>query len=540
MMYDFFRPSVVIVAVALWLFAETSWAAIQAEDILVQTKSGPVIGESYGGLNSFKGIPYAASTAKDGRFAPPKEPVPWTEPLQAKSFGPVAWQVPVDEPFFVLPEGSPMSENCLNLNIWTPAGVKADAGLPVYVFIHGGGFGLGAGSQPMYDGGELAKMGLLVVTLNYRLGAEGFLPTRETFNRYGTTGNWGLLDQIKALEWVRDNIRAFGGDPTKVTIGGESAGSISVSALIVSPLAKGLFRGAIMESGTVMAVYNAPNNLSSGDLDKAIAQGGLIMSSLSLDDAAKGRDALMGIDPLILARLTPFNANWTKFVSFGLFPVRDGRVIPKDPQAALAKGDFNQVKILIGFNHDEGSIFVPEVDESVLSDMLMLTIGPEAAEAFSERYPPDASYSSLDRARQAMALAVFTAGTKRVVDLHSSLADVYLYEFQYVSPYAKANGLGACHTAELEFVFGHPSGSPSQAERKLGEDIRSRWVNFIKTGDPNQGEPLPTPVQWPLYDPVEPQALRLDLAVTAGSLDFDALDFMADQLYGPRPVSGDR
>ncbi|MDR2456409.1 MAG: carboxylesterase family protein, partial [Deltaproteobacteria bacterium] len=211
------RPlALVILAGAGMLAAMSPTRALYASDnppLIAETKFGPVVGAAQGNLAVFKGIPYAASTEGEGRFAPPKDPVPWTEPRSALDFGPACWQQTSDQNPFALHSSSALSDDCLSLNIWAPKEAKPGSDLPVYVFIHGGGFGLGAGSQTLYDGAALASEGLIVVTLNYRLGAYGFLAPGSETNSLGAVGNWGILDQIKALEWVQANIKAFGGDP---------------------------------------------------------------------------------------------------------------------------------------------------------------------------------------------------------------------------------------------------------------------------------------------------------------------------------------
>ncbi|MDR2340140.1 MAG: carboxylesterase family protein [Deltaproteobacteria bacterium] len=521
--------------------AATSPALAQAPSgPRVGTKSGPVIGVPGDGVTLFKGIPFAAPPVGVLRFAPPKDPEPWTEPREADAFGPIPPQ-PLGKSYFrdtsVLP---PPSEDCLNLNIWVPEGAKASDGLPVYMFIPGGGFAIGAGSQPLYDGTTLAKAGIVVVTMNYRLGALGFLASRETLKLHGTTGNWGILDQIKALEWVRDNIAAFGGDPAKVTVGGESAGSMSVSALILSPLAKGLFRGAIMESGTFYSMVNWPSNFSHGKLGPAMDQGSLIMEVLGLKDDPQGLEALRSVPPEVLERLCPFGAT-CRSSPFSLAPVFDGKVLPRDPQGALASGDINRVKILMGYNRDEAnSLLFAGCTESDLEDMTLFVSGPRASEAFWGRFPAGKDDQGLASGRRFMTFTLFSAGAKRVADLHSRFGEVYLYNFEYSNKESEKEGLaGAFHTSELPLVFGNMGfmGYTSTPEElRLGEDIRSRWVNFIKTGDPNQGDPSPTRAEWPAYDPKDPKAMAFGTKVGALPLPGkDDLDFMADTLYGPLP-----
>ncbi|MDR2405025.1 MAG: carboxylesterase family protein [Deltaproteobacteria bacterium] len=518
-------------------FSQGAFAAEEGEMVNVETPKGAYVGKVVNGVQVFKGIPFALSTEGEGRFAPPRDLPPHKEPFQALEYGPSVWQpTPLDNSFGLKP-GSPLSEDSLRLNIWVPTENPDGALLPVYVFIHGGGFGLGSGSHWYYEGTTLAKEGVVVVTINYRLGALGFLATKETLNRYGTTGNWGIMDQIKALEWVRDNIKAFGGDPEKVTIGGESAGAMSVSILTLSPLAKGLFRGAILESGTVFTVYGYP--LTYGSLERAVTLGDMFLNSLRLKDDSLSLDKIREMSPSILANMCPFTADWTVISPFSFFPVPDGKVIPKVPQDNLASGDFNQVKLLMGFNGDESSIFLTNMDEpESAKSMVTEYLGPDVVQAFFDKYQPKSDEEVYDLVRRLMTMGIFTAGSKRVADLHSKFQDVYLFRFEYVSDKSKSEKLGAFHTSELPYVFGYldKEGLTKDSEKKLSEDIRTRWVNFIKTGDPNQGKSPPTEAPWPRYTRENPQALHIDTDLKAAPLaEADDMELISDLLFGKVP-----
>ncbi|MDR1965889.1 MAG: carboxylesterase family protein, partial [Synergistaceae bacterium] len=278
-MTKFFCCSKFLIAAQLALSAMSSERAYAAS-VTLATPNGEIRGSRSEDVSVYNGIPYAAPPVGELRFAPPQDAPAWEGVRDCTEFAPQAVQY---MPF----EGQPMSEDCLALNVWTPARPGDGAKLPVYVFIHGGGFAEGAGSLPMYDGTGFAKKGIVAVTINYRLNALGFFASRETLKRYGTTGNWGILDQIKALEWVRENISSFGGDPGKVTIGGESAGSFSVSILIASPLAKGLFRGAILESGTILSLPFL-STYARSDPDKSIAVSGMLADIVGAGDDENG------------------------------------------------------------------------------------------------------------------------------------------------------------------------------------------------------------------------------------------------------------
>ncbi|MDR2461474.1 MAG: carboxylesterase family protein [Deltaproteobacteria bacterium] len=512
---------------------------VEADTKTVVTKYGPIIGFNQEDISIFRGIPYAAPPVGELRFAPPQDPGAFTEPFEAKDYGKICYQVPDGNALLGSIKGTPQSEDCLTLNIWAPKGAKPGDKLPVFFYIHGGGFGIGTGSGVLINGSNLAKRDIIVVTINYRLGGLGFLATDQTLKLYGTTGNWGILDQIKALEWVRDNIEAFGGDPAKVTIGGESAGSMSVSSLLVSPLIKdkGLFRGAIMQSGTFGAYYNWPNNLSFGDLTLALNQGALIMAILRAKDDAEGLMILRAADPEFISNVTQFNFDFSKFVPFSLTPVFDGHTLPEDPFSVVLKGDYNKVNVLIGYNGNEGSLFIPNGSDLESSkNLLALTAGQNVTNKYWDRFPPDGQNTELDRCRDLTGFVMILAGAKRFADLHSRHSQVYFYNYSYATLLFKAGNYGAFHSSELPLIFGHPElmGYQTEYEYRLGEDMQTRWVNFIKNGDPNVGDEAPTKVHWPVYDPENMQIMDFgDEVISIGLPRAEDLDFMAELLYGP-------
>ncbi|MDR2055375.1 MAG: carboxylesterase family protein [Desulfovibrio sp.] len=507
-------------------FAE-SGAAREAPRVTVAC--GMLKGIHEGSIFVYKGIPYAKPPVGELRFAPPEDAEPWSGELDCDKFGFQCFQHPA------VAGSEPFSEDCLKLNVWTPAKPGEAAGLPVYVFIHGGGFSSGSGSSPMYDGTSFAKKGVVAVTVNYRLGALGFFASRETLKRYGTTGNWGLLDQIKALEWVRDNIAAFGGDRGKVTIGGESAGSFSVSALATSPLANGLFRGVIMESGSVLSLPELSYH-ARGDLEKSIRASRVLADIFEADDSADGLAKMRRADPEVLAYLGFFAADQTA-TPFFLTPAFDGKVLPKSRPDAASAGKLAGVNFLLGFNNDEGSLFIPgNADDGGCKALVARVFGGQKALQVFDRLKVDARNTRLQRTRQAAAYGIFSAGMKRFADIAADAgSNVYMYKFKYVSPGNKKSGLGAAHASELPFVFNNLATmglSGPEAEELAGETHR-RWVNFIKTGDPNLGEATPSGVTWPKYDSRETNVLYLDKKIVSGALeDKENIDFMADLAFG--------
>ncbi|MDR1915100.1 MAG: carboxylesterase family protein [Synergistaceae bacterium] len=532
-MLKFFYCSKFLI-VALLALSVVSQGRAYAASVTLKTPSGEIRGALNEGVSVYKGIPYAMPPVGELKFAPPQDMAPWEGERDCTEFAPQAIQ-------YMPLAGQPMSENCLALNVWTPVLPGDDAKLPVYVFIHGGGFAEGTSSMPMYDGTGFAKKGIVTVTINYRLNTLGFFASQETLKRYGTTGNWGILDQIKALEWVKKNISAFGGDPDSVTIGGESAGSFSVSILMTSPLAKGLFRGAILESGTILSLPFL-SAYARSDLEKSITVSGMLAGIFGAGDDETGLERMRRANSVAMANLSAFTLDQTVPSAFLLIPVFDGRVIPKNPVSELSSGNFNCVNTLIGFNNDEGSLFVPTgTDEGQYMAIAAKILGYEKSLVALERFKVedrDAQKNATQRARQITAYGVFSAGAKRYADLVTKAGgDVYMYKFKTVTPDDLKNGLGARHAAELPFVFDTlgtfgTSGLRGTEYDKIAEEMHTRWANFIKNGDPNVGESAPSGVKWPKYDPANADVIYFDRKITSGALeDRENIDFMISLIY---------
>jgi para-nitrobenzyl esterase len=526
-----FLAAVIGVAM-LALLATFAGSGAAQETQKITVAGGTIKGFQEGNISVYKGIPYAKPPLGELRFAPPEDVEQWSGELDCTKFGFQCFQYPA------FAGSEPFSEDCLTLNVWTPAKPGEAAALPVYVFIHGGGFSSGSGSSPMYDGTSFAKKGIVAVTINYRLGALGFFASRETLKRYGTTGNWGLLDQIKALEWIRDNIAAFGGDRNKVTIGGESAGSFSVSALATSPLTEGLFRGVIMESGSALSLPELAY-YTRGDLEKSIEASRVLSNIFEADDSSDGLAKMRKADPEALAYLGYFAPDQTT-TQFFLAPAFDGNVLPKSRgEGASAISKLAGVNFLLGFNNDEGSLLVPEnADDGGYKALIVRVFGgPKALQVF-DRFKVDAQNTYMQRTRQIVAYGIFSAGMKRLADIAADAgSNVYMYKFKYVSPGNETYGLGAAHASEMPFVFNNLAAmglSGSEAE-VLAEETHKRWVNFIKTGDPNVGESTTSGVTWPKYDSKETKVLYLDKKITSEALeDKENIDFIADLVIGKR------
>lgn len=459
------------------------------------------------GVLAFRNIPYAAPPAGAHRFRPPEPPAPWSGVRDAASVGPTAPKAPYVAPFDVLlPDPDIPGEDYLNLNVWTPA---LAGSAPVMVWLHGGAFANGSGSVPGYDGTAFARDGAVLVTLNYRLGADGFLYLDDS----GAVPNLGLLDQVAALRWVRENIASFGGDPDRVTVFGQSAGAMSIGALLAMPDAAGLFRRAILQSG---AAHHT--------LMPASAQ--LIMRRLAgILDVAPARDAFAGVPAarLLAAQQqlrTEISGNpdpvlWGE-VAFNLMPfepVVDGTVLPVDPARAAADGRTLDIDLLVGTNSDEFRLFtVPTglfdlVTEPVARALASAYgLDPDAALAVYRAAHPDASPGELHNRLitdwfyriPALRLAEAYAGRR-----HGS---AFVYEFAWQPP-TFGGRLGACHAAELPFVFdtldekGLAGLLGPAPPRPLATAMHAAWIAFAATGDPG----------WPAYDAATRATMRYDL-----------------------------
>jgi len=486
-------------------------------DGIVEVRNGRLRGVSRNGVWSFSGIPYAASPEGERRWRPPAEPDSWTGVRECDTFAPSAPQAPAVAGMSIAGEVEEHSEDCLYLNVWTP-GVDS-ARRPVMVWVHGGGFTTGSGSGPLYRGGMLARDGdVVVVTINYRLGALGFLahpaladPGQNWLGdaSWSGSGNWGLADQIAALAWVRDHIAGFGGDPGNVTIFGESAGGMSVSALLGVPAAKGLFHRAIVESGPP---YTHGVDQAAARAEDLAARLGVRMT----------REALVGVSAGLLVQAVG-ELSQTLRVGDGLplplLPTIDGGLLASSPEAAVAAGAVADVPLLVGTNRDEAAFFavgVPQIanldDDGLVRWVERATLNPNQASAVIAAYrdvrggrgesvqPPDL-WSAI------ASDVIFRLPSVRLAEVHASAADpdvgTYQYLFTWETP-ALGGMLGSCHGLEMPFVFGtvrNPgvqlfSGGGEGAFR-LSEGMRSSWAAFARSGIPSNG----TTGEWPAWGP---------------------------------------
>ena len=481
----------------------------------VRTQAGLVQGTMQDGITVYKGIPFAAPPLGNLRWRAPQPPAPWTGVKQADKFAPACIQTPVVFPALGM-DTYPVNEDCLYLNVWTPAKSPKDK-LAVMVWIYGGGFSIGATSLATYDGMNFAKKGVVLVSVAYRVGPLGFLADPElTAEQGGHSGNYGLLDQIAGLQWVKRNIAAFGGNPNRVTIFGESAGGISVSMLAASPLAKGLFQGAISESGGSFGPARLSNEGGENvpPLAGAESKGAAFFSKLgasSLADARKlSADAILKGGPPGLGG--------------GFWPTFDGYALPGDQYKLYEAGKYNDTPVLIGTNSDEGALFVQSTTAAAHLASVHSGYG-EYADKILAAYPAGSETEALRSARDLARDTTFGWHTWAWARLQAKTGKgkVFVYYFSHRPPYPDTpqfKDWGAAHAAELSYVFGNfpSSQTPSSADKVVAEQVSSYWVNFAKTGDPN-GAGLPA---WPAFTEADPQAMNLD--VTSKAIPYPNLD----------------
>jgi para-nitrobenzyl esterase len=471
---------------------------------IVETAAGQVAGRRDGAVWCFLGIPYAAPPVGERRLRPPQPVTPWTGVRPATSPGPGAPQPPPASPVGSQAPDQ-QDEDCLNLNVWTPA---ADGGRrPVLVWIHGGAFVSGTGSTPLYRGAALAARGdVVVVTCNYRLGVLGFLghPDLADDEAGGAAANWGLLDQVAVLRWVQENIAAFGGDPDNVTVFGESAGAMSVCDLLTMPAAAGLVRRAIAQSGPPVAV---PMARAEELADRVVARLGLRrpadLRSVAVDAILDAQQAIAGASGVGL----PF------------LPVVDGTSLPEDPARSFSAGRAGGVPFLIGTNRDEATFFMVadpanrQPDEATVLrrlGRLFAAFGVEQDPAFVlDAYRAARARRGEDTSPRALWAAVqtdvvFRIGSTRAAAAHAACGNpTWCYLFTWPSP-AMDGALGACHAVEIPFVLGTLDapfmdrfvGSGPEVQSLAGR-MMDAWLAFARVGDPSH----PGIGRWPRYDP---------------------------------------
>ncbi|HEY0796729.1 MAG TPA: carboxylesterase/lipase family protein [Acidisarcina sp.] len=453
-------------------------------------------------IRAFLGIPFAAPPVGPLRWKPPMPAAKWNGIRQAKEFGSHCMQPKLYADMVFRDPG--ISEDCLTLNVWTPAPSKTSKAskLPVMVWIYGGGFATGGTSEGRQDGANLATHGVVVVTMNYRLGVFGYFAhaALAAESGKGFAGNYGLLDQTAALRWVQQNIKAFGGDPANVTLFGESAGSFSVSAQMASPLAKGLFERVIGESGG--ALFSAGLNFPPLDEvekeDAVFAQSILNASTLEQMRAVPAQELLDAS-----MKKTP------EGVGFRFSPDVDGYFLPESVASIYAAGKQNDVPMLAGWNRDEGG-YDPKVTAAIFQDAVgrqFAEKGPDVPGKILKVYAAPDDASAVRAAADLSGDRFIAYSTWKWIEAQATTGHqpVYRYRFDLVPP-ADPNhpgGLAAYHSSEIPYVFGDLdllSGFPWRPEdRQLSEQMQRYWTNFARTGDPNSPAGAETLPKWPPY-----------------------------------------
>jgi len=477
------------------LLAALSLSASPAD--LVKVDTGTLEGtlNADSSVRMFRNVPFAAPPVGNLRWQPPQPPLPWTGVRKADEYGSHCVQGKVFGD--IEGRGKEMSEDCLYATIWAPA-KPTGAPMPVYLWFYGGGFAAGAADEPRYDGESFARRGIIVVNTNYRLGVFGFLahPDLTKESPHKASGNYGLLDQVAALQWVRKNIAAFGGDPHRVTIGGESAGSLSVSALMASPLSRDLFQQAIGESGAFFGNVGGHGmpTLAEAELKGtafAEASGAKSLAELRAKSSEEILQAAMKIEN-----------------GFGFWPIVDGYFLPEDVAAIYAKHKQAKVPLLAGWNADEVRMSVLLAKEKPNAK----TFPEQLRKQFKDRsdaalklYPASTDQEAMISAGDLASDNFIVFGTWKWIEMEAKTGKpVYRYQFDRPVPISAGMAntglktLGSPHAAELEYVFNMlPSKKADWQpdDQKVADTMNEYWANFIKTGVPS-GAALPT---WPNF-----------------------------------------
>ncbi|MFJ7496125.1 carboxylesterase/lipase family protein [Streptomyces sp. NPDC097727] len=497
-----------LIAAPLMTLAFTAPAARATGDSspAVTTTGGQVRGTSRDGVQAFKGVPYAAPPTGERRFKPPQAVEPWSGVRDATRFGAACVQPHAK----IVPDGTKLSEDCLTANVWSPGATTASGGRdgakkPVMVFIHGGGFMEGTAAEPIYDGANLARKGVVVVTLQYRFGPFGYLDLSSEGDEYATSGNNGLLDQIAGLRWVRDNIAGFGGDPGNVTLFGESAGSISIFSIMGSPQADGLYHRAILQSG---AAANVSDRKQAGRISQAYLE--LAGASTAADLRKLSAEKLQQVTNDL------YDSDFSD-TAFG--PLVDGDVLPAHPLKRLASAGGPKVPVVITTTRDEARYWIEEVPEiesmpeRLYRPWLANLVGDDHVDAAIAAYRENRP--DLTEAQVGMALigdVAFRAPSIRTAEVLARRGGpVWMGLFTTTSP--KDGGkYGSPHAIDLGFVFGNFSADPDfygsgTWRDRLSSEVQDLWTTFAKTGNPGRSD-------WKEYNLADRPTLVIDKKTT--------------------------
>ncbi|MGC2694467.1 MAG: carboxylesterase/lipase family protein [Candidatus Angelobacter sp.] len=517
------RSSIVLLAVAVLVFTTSGMAAIADP---VRVEQGLLAGAS--GTSSdvrvYRGIPYAAPPVGELRWKAPQAVAPWQGVRQATEFSNACWQTQYPAAAAIYQaQLPPLSEDCLYLNIWTPAKTVKDR-LPVMVWIHGGGFTRGFAGTRSYDGEILARKGAVIVTINYRLGVFGFFahPALSAEPGHHASGNYALLDQIAALQWVQKNIAAFGGDPSRVTVFGESAGSWAVNALMASPLAKGLFQRAIGESG---AMFSPMKTLAEAEKEGEQQASALLPASPAKSEGATEAPAL---DILKTLRSIPAEELLKAANVDTVRAIVDGWVLRQDIASTFAQGKQNDVPLIVGYNSDEGTTLAPQavhLTAAMFVDGIHQRYGAQADQLL-KTYPAGSDEQAVKSFYSAYRDQAFGWEMRTWARLATRTGHqpAYMYYFSRHVPGEQRERLRAFHALEIAYVFGtfvwrFPW---DDTDKKLSDAITSYWTNFAATGNPNAGALL----KWPAYNAQDDQLLEFgDQTAVRSQVNKAGLDF---------------
>jgi len=498
------RPGLMTLVLAAWLAGDSMTTVTE----VVAVEGGQIAGVIDRGVRVFKGIPYAASPTGDLRWKPPQAVRPWTGIRDASQLGAECPQTQYPAGSVYIRPQQPQSEDCLFLNVWSTAGGSDTR--PVFVWIHGGALTKGSGISDTRDGVPLAQKGVVLVTINYRLGPLGYLahPELTAESPRKSSGNYGVLDQIAALEWVQKNIAAFGGDPTRVTIGGESAGSWSVNTLVASPLAKGLFVRAIGQSGGRFS--RTPHLAEDHGSQQSAERVGLALAK------ALSAESLTALRALPADTLVQQSVRTQENV--------DGWVLPDEIRTIFAEKKHHNVPVIVGSTADEmtslgGAGNAPKTLEEFRA-RLVQQYG-ELASEFEKAYGVTSQADIVPALMAAGRDTTFSSHMRTWARMTTAAGSrAFLYYFTHTPPHPRAAQLNAFHASDIPYGFNVvPSADPREAgyaytdrDRTLADAMSSYWVNFITTGDPN-GTGLP---EWPAYSLATEPYLELGATIRAG------------------------
>lgn len=485
----------------------------------VRISSGRLGGGDDQGVHAYKGIPYAAPPVGDLRFRPPAAAAGWDGVRDASAYGAVPLQQPMPGIFGELgTPPNPAGDDCLQLNVWTPD--PGAGGMPVLVWIHGGAFYAGSDIDDVYNGAAFARDGVVCVTINYRLGVQGFMNLAEHFGELSASGNLGMLDQIAALQWVQENIGAFGGDPSKVTIAGESAGGMSCSTLMAMPAAKGLFRAAVPQSGA------AHNGISA---ETASLIGGYVLDAVGVNPGDTAGLAAVSNDDLLAAQIgvvedlgatrDPVKYREAAATAMAFQPTFFTEELPQRPIDAIAAGAASDVKVMIGTTMEEALIFVVDLKEMFNEELVRASVGAvfgmagkdgdAALELYTSNRPGAAPH---ELAAAVETDRIFTVPAIRLADAQAAHnPDTWMYRFDWRTP-AGDGEWGAHHFLEVPFTFDQVDNDMARGfvgddpPRDLVANTHEAWVRFASDGNPNHAG-LP---DWPRWDAETRPTMLLD------------------------------